>query len=336
MTAAASRDNRIDFVKGMLVLAMAIDHWLGYCVSGRPMLYQYVDYVAETFIFYSGFMCGTVYLGKYLADKNYVKPRLLYRGLRIFAMFFILNLIIQTFLGRRLYSGTESGAAMIMNNLSTIFFWGDDRMVSFSILLPISYLLIICSHIFWSARYKYFLLAFIIAAFAACSIMDVNPTYNIKALSIGIGGFFTGTIMSQAAVKINKALYGTIIIALLAVYFIVLVPLRFNASSIFYYYLLINIVVAGLSFIGGYIKANNIISKSILIFGQYSLFLYMFQIFFLQVINRLGYEKSDAIGIKEVCVFAALNLCSVGASILLSNIRNYSLPFDKAYRSVLS
>src|SRR3984957_1256663 len=92
--AASSRPQRIpalDFTKGALVLIMVLYHWINYFIWQWPY-YEYLRFLTPSFIFITGFMVSHVYLSKYAAADPRLSKRLFTRGLKLMAIFLLLNL----------------------------------------------------------------------------------------------------------------------------------------------------------------------------------------------------------------------------------------------------
>ena len=154
------RISALDFTKGTLVLLMVLYHWLNYFIGIQWGYYQYLRFLTPSFIFITGFMVSRVYLAKYDPTDGRLSLRLFTRGLKLLAIFIVLNVarivvipILSTgVLERNLFDPDNLFIIFLSGNL-----WGlGGKLVSFSILVPISYLLMFSGSLMFPYRlYRY-------------------------------------------------------------------------------------------------------------------------------------------------------------------------------------
>ena len=82
----------LDFTKGALVLTMVVYHWLNYFYSSQGDVYRYLRFLTPSFIFITGFLISNIYLSKYRSADSGLSKRLAQRGLKLIAVFVVLNL----------------------------------------------------------------------------------------------------------------------------------------------------------------------------------------------------------------------------------------------------
>ena len=92
----AQRISALDFTKGALVLLMVLYHWINYFIGPQWEYYQYLRFLTPSFIFITGFMISNIYLSKYDAADPRLPKRLFTRGLKLMAIFLVLN-VARTF-----------------------------------------------------------------------------------------------------------------------------------------------------------------------------------------------------------------------------------------------
>lgn len=328
----------IDFTKGFLVIGMVIYHTMNYFMDGRHILYRYVVYVQEAFIFYSGFLCGTIYFSKYILDKNYVIRRLITRAFKLLLLFLFLNIFIHSFFKTN-FNGQEFGLGLLfdnlLNNLYDIFILGLSNLTSFEIILPIAYLLVICAISYSSAQYKYLILIMIVLFFVVSSHYDVFLPYNAKCILIGMGGFYTGLISRDIENVTNNQIYKICVISILFIYLLYIAPNPIKLNII-YYYIIINIVIANLHLIGKQLSNSNYLIFIITKFGRYSLLLYLSQIFYLQIVHRITGFKSYSLHYNHFIIIVIITLLLIITYSFIEKIREKSQIFDKFYRIVFA
>lgn len=331
---SVNRDHVIDFTKGFLVVTMVAYHTLNYfLVYGRHILFEYVNYVVVAFIFYSGFMCGTIYFKKFRENKKYVYYRLAIRGLKLVILFFVLNLIIHSLFIKGGYE-KELGIAWFFNNFDLILLTGG-RIAHFPILLPIAYVLIISAMLINFSSVKYLLYLSLFASFCIITFYKINLPYNLLCTLIGIGGLFTGLIYIDKESILKNTFIRYTGILLLLFYLILLIPSGMDVRDyVIVYFIYINLIIVNLHLLGGYLEPSKIMTKFIIKFGQYSLFLYIAQIFFLQVLKRIFNFQLVSVTIDHLLIFVSTNIFLIICYYMTDYLRNKITFIDKSYRLI--
>src|SRR6267143_6134007 len=114
----------IDFTKGALVLFMVLYHWLNYFISPQGDFYRYLRFVTPSFIFITGFLISSVYLSRYDTSDSRLVKRLLQRGMKIFGVFILLNVII-SLLFRESYGGKVVFGQLSVTNMVAVYVTGN-------------------------------------------------------------------------------------------------------------------------------------------------------------------------------------------------------------------
>jgi len=319
------------------VIVMVAYHTLNYFVEGYPLvIYGYVYYVAQSFVFYSGFICGTIYFAKIHNDRRYVYSRLIIRSFKLIALFFIVNIIINLLFTRN-YNGQEFGIDLIFNNLYSIFFIGGGAFMAFDILLPIAYVLLISVLLLKLHTFKYIFYTLLILLYCILSFSDIKLTYNVSYTLMGIGGVYSGIIYKDNASILNKRLIRYACTSLLVLYLVILIPSGINVrGNYILLFLYVNLIIANLYMLGTYLNPSNMITKNIITFGQYSLYLYLAQIFILQILYRIVDFKSSSVTVEHCFVFILINLLLILCCYATDIMRNKISLIDKAYRLIFS
>ena len=329
-----ARNQALDFTKGFLVIAMVVYHTMSYFLVDRTEYYFYVNYIAGSFLFISGLICGTIYLEKYLNDPQYVYKRLSRRSFKLIALFLSVNIIIHSILKKN-YNGQELGINIIFNNLYSIFVTGDSALMAFEILLPIAYLLLVCQLLLFSVRLKYILFVLLIFIFGLTSYKHIDLGLNWNLILIGIGGFYSGIICFAISSILKNKIINVFVILLLLIYFFILVPQKIELNNISFY-ILINVVIANLYLIGKWLNAYNMITKNIIFFGQYSLLLYLSQIFILQILHKMININILWFNTGHFLIIIAVNLCLLFICQGTRFLRDKYIFVDNIYRLIFS
>ena len=206
--AIARKSQRIpalDFTKGSLVLIMVLYHWVNYFIGPQWEYYQYLRFLTPSFIFITGFLVSNIYLSKYAAADSRLSRRLFTRGVKLLAIFIALNLarsLIIPILG----TGSLVQNSLDPSNIFIVFVSGNlpitgGKLVSFSILVPISYLLMFSGALVLPyRRYKYTFHA--VCVLLLLSILTLRLTsaqsYNLEFVAIGMLGVLTGFVPIEA------------------------------------------------------------------------------------------------------------------------------------------
>jgi len=299
MTASASspRTQRIpalDFSKGTLVLLMVLYHWVNYFTQLPSRYYDYLRFLTPSFIFLAGFMISHVYLSKYVAADPRLTKRLFTRGLKLIAVFIALNLarnLVVPILGT---GGTVQHIPSLAN-LFSVFVSGDfpvlgGKLISFSILVPISYLLMLSGVLM--VPYRHYRYTFHVACIV-CLLFIVSlgllgvRSYNLEFITFGLLGVFVGFMPITAITGLRKHPYGLAIAYLCYVIAITVWSVPFPLLVVGVSLTLIVIYLVGT---GGNPAGD--IRNEVILLGKYSLFGYISQIVILQILS-VGSRRFD-------------------------------------------
>jgi peptidoglycan/LPS O-acetylase OafA/YrhL len=151
---AVSNTGRIaalDFVKGALVLVMVLYHWLNYFVEA-DYFYRYLRFLTPSFIFITGFIISHARLSRTAHQDRRTWRRLAHRGLKILALFVVLNVIrVMVVEGSSVMPSYDSFVRTYITGDSVT--GGSQKAASFFVLVPIAYLLFIASLLTIAVKY---------------------------------------------------------------------------------------------------------------------------------------------------------------------------------------
>lgn len=330
------RNSVYDFTKGFLVVTMVAYHSLNYYLSGYHLAYAYVGYVTQSFVFYSGFMCGTVYFQRFVDNKANVYRRLTVRGLKLILLFLLVNLAINALLQRN-YNDQALGLHAFFKNIFFVFITGG-QYADFPILLPIGYVLIVSAPLINLCKAKYILYSLLLAAFLFLSFHDLQPFFNLSCVLFGVVGVFTGLIYNEKQDLLNHFFVKLATIASLFFFLFILIPLGIDPRKYFGLCLLyVNVIILGLHFLGSLLSPPRWLTKVVIKFGQYSLFLYFAQIFFLQILKREFFSfRLPSLSIVHFLIFISVNILMIGSYYLVDYLRSKYAFANKFYRFVFA
>jgi peptidoglycan/LPS O-acetylase OafA/YrhL len=325
----SERNLHLDYVKGVLVIAMVIYHTMNYFSTVQTSDYEYIRFITGSFIFISGYIISTIYENKYQVNKNIVCKRLIIRGFKLLIIFTALNLLINS-LGITNYKNVQHGIEQYLNDLSTIYISGNSKLTAFPILVPIAYLLIISPiyFVFHKLR-KPLMVVTIIIAFC-CRYFSVD-CYNLSLGIIGLFGFFVGMLINKERLCFIK---NRLIIFCSLCIIIGTMPL--SSRNILTYSISILILLNLIYDFSRTVNLSKPINKIIILFGQYSLVCYIMQIVFLCGLFKVLLKQRWGLGYETISIFLVTNIFLLGLCIFLNFIRNRYKLIDKSYKLIFS
>jgi len=313
--AKSQRIPALDFTKGALVLLMVLYHWANYFLEPPAKFYDYLRFLTPSFIFITGFMVSHVYLSKYAAADPRLSRRLITRGVKLIAVFLTLNLA-RNLVGPMLGTGAPARNLPFAASIFAVFVSGDfpvtgGKLISFSILVPISYLLMLSGVLMLAyKRHKYiFHTACILLLLSILGLarFDIR-VYNIEFITIGLLGVLTGFMPVRAINDIGRHPYLLAFAYLCYLTAITTWNVPFLLLVVGVFLTLIVIYLMGASG-----DERGSVNRGVILLGKYSLFGYISQIAILQILNA-GFRRLSfgfaALAISFVAAFA-LTILSV-------------------------
>lgn len=329
--AGSKRIVALDFTKGALVLIMVLYHWLNYFVGSEGQFYRYLSFLPPSFICITGFLISQVYLAKYKATDTRLYRRLIIRGLKILGIFVLLNAVIGLVYPR----GSGAHELMTPAALWSVFVTGDmgtGRLVSFYVLLPISYVLILSAVMLLVFRGSRFIFYFsTAAAMIGIVLLKVigKPSEDLELVSFGLIGICIGYIPIKS---INRQLLRPYVIVPAYLLYLVAItawntPYPLQLTGVLLTLLLIY-------WTGQKSGDRGLLSRIIVLLGKYSLFGYIAQIAILRALrNCFGSDVSASVLIASLIGAAAM---TVGTVAIMDRARA-RIPFvNRAYNVVFS
>lgn len=332
MATTGKRILALDFTKGALVLIMVLYHWINYFCG--PQDQRYLRFLTPSFIFISGFIISNVYMSKYGISDLHLPKRLIQRGLKILAVFVLLNefrdfLTLGRAQGQAWSMGTLVGTYLIGSSVGG----GQAKAVTFFILVPISYLLILSALLLVVSRfYRYTIHVVCLLLLVSVVISNAKgfEIPNLELLAIGLLGVIAGYLPIE---KVNSSVRHPYLLA--AGYLVYLAAISvWNVAyplQIIGVYLSLMIIYL----LGQQSGEPGKVRGSIVLLGKYSLFGYISQIAILQLLrlglNHVGSELV-VLGLSFVLAFV-LTVISVE---IVDRTRAESATMDKLYKAVFA
>jgi peptidoglycan/LPS O-acetylase OafA/YrhL len=193
--ATKHRDQGLDFVKGFLVVVMALYHGMNYFSNVPAEYYGYLRFVNGSFVFISGYVVAVFYADRARSNRFEAFRRLALRGFKLLCIFTALNLAVSA-IGMTNYRAVTFGLSDYLDSAADIYGSGQARQIAFRILVPISYVLALSGLYLVSKRSQALLiLATILASLLWTWFAEVPP--NVFFLLTGLLGLSFGLMKSD-------------------------------------------------------------------------------------------------------------------------------------------
>ena len=331
------RNPALDFTKGALVLIMVLYHWINYFIGPQWGYYDYLRFLTPSFIFITGFMVSNIYLSKYAAADPRLWKRLLTRGLKLLAIFVGLNaarFVVIPILGtakmaQNPLDSSNLFAAFVSGNLPVV----GGKLVAFSILVPIGYLLMLSGLLMLAYRfYRYtfqFACGLLLVAILALGLAGLRSP-NLELVTIGMIGLLGGFVPIATVNDWVRHPYALAIAYLAYLFAITLwgIPFLFLLSGVVLSVMIIYLVGTGAS-------TSNPIASKVILLGKYSLFGYISQIALLQILSAI-FHRVDLGSAVFVVSFVVVFLLTVASVDLLDRARARAAVIDRLYKAVFA
>jgi peptidoglycan/LPS O-acetylase OafA/YrhL len=327
----------LDFTKGALVLIMVLYHWINYFIGPQWGYYRYLRFLTPSFIFITGFMISNVYLSKYDAADFRLSKRLITRGLKLLAIFIALNearvLVIPL-----LSTGTVVANLLDPKNILTVFVTGNfsstaGKIVSFSILVPIAYLLMFSGALV--LPYRFFRYTF----HAVCSVFLLSiwalysigaQSQNLDLVTIGMLGALIGFV---PIAKVNEFVRHPYLLAFAYVLYTIAITIWDVRYPLQIVGVCLSVMVIYL--VGAADGESGRIRSEVVLLGKYSLFGYISQIAILQILSASARHLDLGITVLVISFPVAFALTIVSVEVV-DRIRTASRRMDGLYKAVFS
>ena len=326
------RNDALDFTKGTLVLFMILYHWFNYFVGVGGTVFTYLRFIPPSFVFLAGFIIANVYPAKYGLDSLVIYRRLIARGLKLLLLFTVLNVVANLGVTNS-YRQAMPGLDGFLQDAAQVYIIGNVKAV-FSILVPISYLMLISAIIFSLGRRTNTNLQWLFLWFGGIAvILDLWGDWNSHLMLLGVGllGVSCGFTSIEAIEKWVDHPYG-----LLALYVGYLTLLSLWGEDSLLQVLGVYLSVAVFYLLGMKKPCVNQIQEMVTLLGQYSLFAYLAQIALLQLLFRsLPYLNLDHTSLLIISFIAAYAL-TIGVVKTAHEARKRSPRVDLLYQTAFA
>jgi peptidoglycan/LPS O-acetylase OafA/YrhL len=339
-TATSTKGQRIpalDFTKGTLVLLMVLYHWVNYFIELPSKYYDYLRFLTPSFIFITGFMISHVYLSKYAPTDSRLAKRLCTRGLKLTGVFLALN-VARAFIVPMLGTGFTSYNIPSLSNVFAVFVSGNfpvvgGKLISFSILVPISYLLILSGILMVPyRRHKYtfhFTCLCCLSCIAGLYLLGLR-SYNLEFITFGLFGVLIGFMPISVINALGRHPYG-----LAAAYVSYLIAITIWSIPFLLLAVGVSLNLIVIYLVGDSDNLTGFVRRETILLGKYSLLGYISQIAILQLLS-VSLRRFN-LGLLSLAVSFVV---AVGLTILsveaVDRARERAVSVDRLYKAIFA
>lgn len=319
------------------MLIMVLYHWINYFVGLQWEYYRYLRFLTPSFIFVTGFMISNVYLSKYEATDPRLSKRLFTRGIKLLAIFLVLNLA-RTYIVPAMGTGAILGNLLDARNIFTVFVSGNlqalgGKLISFSILVPISYLLMLSGALM--LPYRFFRYTFhVMCVFLLLSIVVLGfisvQSPNLELITIGMVGVLTGFVPIGA---INDFVRHSYILGFAYLCYTIAITIWNVPFSLQLVGVPLSLMVIYLAGISG--SDSGKIRREVILLGKYSLFGYISQIAILQILAASLRHINFGFAALSTSFVAAFALTIMSVEVV-DRLRSRVVNMDRLYKAVFA
>lgn len=328
---AKNRDLGLDFVKGFLVVVMALYHGMNYFSNVPAEYYGYLRFVNGSFVFISGYVVAAFYAEQARTDKFAAFRRLASRGLKLLCIFTALNLAVSA-VGVTNYRAVTFGLSDYLDSAADIYGSGQAHQIAFRILVPISYVLMVSGLYLVSKRSQATLIALTIAA-ALLWTLFAPLVANVFFVLTGLVGLSFGLLLLKYDLLRHRVRnWPLILIGFIAIASV----MNWLSGNVLAYGigvgLLLKLVYDG----SALLAPDGRLYTWLVLFGKYSLVSYIAQIGFLFVLHRVlrGHELAPAY--ELALAFVATCAFLLATCMAIEKLRRRFRLFEGTYRLVFA
>ena len=331
-SSSSQRVAAIDLTKGALVVCMVIYHSLNYSTQ-RQLAFQFLSFLPPSFILITGYLLSRVYLARHSLHDWHMHGRLFFRGLRLLALFTVLNVLVQLLIPRGIH-GANPGVEFFFEHWFLTYISGNGWLAVFEVLLPIAFLLLLAPLLLTIERLHPVLLPAVTLAIV-CGLFFMEQRglswLNGQLLSAGLVGILLGRFTTDQLSRL--ASFRWIVTSLYGACF----AISFLRGQTF----LLQMISAITALAGIYAwclrmrPEENWAARRLEVMGRYSLVAYIAQIALLHVLARLlGHPQPVSLEFAG-SFLATLGLTSAAAE-ALDWMRYRSHAVSEVYKAVFA
>ncbi len=312
VASAKPRDLGLDFVKGFLVVVMALYHGMNYFSSVPAEYYGYLRFVNGSFVFISGYVVAAFYAEQARSDRFAAFRRLASRGLKLLCIFTALNLAVSA-VGVTNYRAVTFGLSDYLDSAADIYGSGQAHQIAFRILVPISYVLMVSGLYLVSKRSQAILVALTLAAALLWTIFTPLVP-NVFFVLTGLVGLSFGLLLLKNDLLRHRLRHWPLIV----VGFVALASaMNWLSGNVLAYGVGVGLLLKLVHDGAALLRPDGRVYRWLVLLGKYSLVSYIGQIGFLFVLHRAlrGHDFAPmlelALAFFATCAFLLVACASI-------------------------
>ena len=336
-TAHRGRDLNLDFVKGFLVVVMALYHAMNYFAVVPSEVYGYLRFVNGSFVFIAGYVVALFYT---TSMSTPAAIQLFTRGAKLLALFTALNLALSVFSITN-YRQVTFGLADYLNQIERIYGSGDAPQIAFRILVPIAYVLMLSGLFLLFSRWRKALMALTFsAALLHGAVTSILPP-NVFFVLTGLTGLSLGWSLKLRVEKPTLEVFTNRPLALAMagrIVCLVAVASVMNTLSgnVLAYSLGLGLMLALVYGMAKRLNPAAALYRATVLLGSYSLVAYVGQIGFLFLLHRALRGVGLAPGVAFALAFVSTCAGLWFGCLSLEALRHRSRLVEQTYRMVFA
>jgi peptidoglycan/LPS O-acetylase OafA/YrhL len=327
--AAQGRDQGLDFVKGFLVVVMALYHGMNYFANVPAQYYGYLRFVNGSFVFISGYVVAVFYAERARGNRFEALRRLALRGFKLLCIFTALNVAVSA-VGMTNYRAVTFGLSDYLSSAADIYGSGQAHQIAFRILVPISYVLALSGLYLVSKRSQAILIGLTIVVAGGWTLVAPVPP-NVFFVLTGLLGLSFGLLKGDLLQR-RVTRWPVIVAGLVALAWV----MNTLSGNVLAYGigvgLLLKLVYDGASLLDAGTRAYGLL----VLLGRYSLVAYIGQIGFLFLLRRALHGHDFDPTAELAFAFVATCLFLVVTCVAIEKARRRFRLVEGTYRLVFA
>jgi hypothetical protein len=331
-----SRDSGLDFVKGVLVIAMIAYHAANFFIldaTSKSLVVEIIlDFVSGSWVFLSGLLVSSSYRKKFTGDPWVVSLRLWGRAAKVLTLFLVLNAVIYWY-----DLVPHPSAVLSLETIGKILWHGGGDLSSFEVLVGIGYMLLLAPVLLWARTWGPLVVGTLVSACVLAVMNGGRLPPNAWLVVCGLGGTLCGYLFTSGWLHTIRETVGgqtgSFTVALLgtAAYYALDLFFGYTRADIHVYLFGITSIFFVLYFCYTWVEPNGVLDHILRRLGRYSLICYIGQMGLLWGLYSWGRPYLPASYWFIVTIAAAIMVVCVNA---IDYIFSRSKPLKGLYNAI--
>ncbi len=276
------RDSGLDFIKGMLVVAMMAYHAGHFFILNAStkslVLGTILSFVSGSWVFLSGLLVSSSYRIKFAVDPWSVSLRLWRRAAKLLILFLVLNVVIYWY-----DLVPHRSASLSLETMGHILWHGGGDLSSFEVLVGIGYMLLLAPALLWFRTWGPLVVGTLVGACVLAAMNGGRLAPNGWLVVCGLGGTLCGYLFTSVWLhnlrETAAGQIGSLTVALLgtATYYTLSILCGYTRADIHVYLFGVTSIFFTLYFGHAWSGSGGLFDPALQRLGRYSLVSYIGQ-----------------------------------------------------------